>query len=42
MLVKRLLSGTLASRGAMPCLGLFTLSEFLGEVADLDMTAGVA
>lgn len=42
MLVKRLLAGSLASRGAMPCLGLFTLAEFLGEVADLDMTAGVA
>ena len=42
ILVKRLLAGSLASRGAMPCLGLFTLAEFLREVADLDMTANVA
>lgn len=42
ILVKRLLAGTMASRGAMPCLGLFTLAEFLGEIADLDMTAGIA
>jgi hypothetical protein len=26
----------------MPCLGLLTLAEFLGEVADLEMIAGVA
>lgn len=42
ILAKRLLGGTLTVRGAMPCLGLFTLDEFLGEVADLDMTAGIA
>ena len=42
MLAKRLLAGTLAQRGAMPCLGLFTLAEFLCEVADLDIVAGDA
>lgn len=41
ILVKRLLADTLAPRGAMPCLGLFTLAEFLQEIADLDMTAGL-
>jgi hypothetical protein len=41
ILAKRLLAGTLAVRGAMPCLGLFTLAEFLSEVADLDITAGI-
>jgi saccharopine dehydrogenase-like NADP-dependent oxidoreductase len=41
ILAKRLLAGTLARRGAMPCLGLFTLAEFLMEVADLDITAGI-
>jgi len=39
ILAKRLLAGTLAQRGAMPCLGLFTLSDFLCEVADLDIAA---
>lgn len=42
ILAKRLLAGTLAARGAMPCLGLFTLGDFLDEVADLDITAGIA
>jgi saccharopine dehydrogenase-like NADP-dependent oxidoreductase len=42
VLAKRLLAGTLTTRGAMPCLGLFTLEEFLAEVADLDIEAQVA
>ena len=42
ILAKRLLAGTLAVRGAMPCLGLFTLEDFLAEVADLDITEHVA
>jgi len=42
ILAKRLLAGTLAERGAMPCLGLFTLAEFLAEVTDLDISAGIA
>jgi hypothetical protein len=42
ILAKRLIAGTLAARGAMPCLGLLTLADFLAEVADLDMTAGLA
>ncbi len=37
ILAKRLLAGTLMARGAMPCLGLFTLEDFLAEVADLDI-----
>jgi hypothetical protein len=40
LLAKRLLDGTLATRGAMPCVGLFTLDEFLAEIADLDVVAG--
>ena len=42
ILAKRLLAGTLTTRGAMPCLGLFTLEEFLAEVADLDIEAQAA
>ena len=42
LLAKRLLAGTLATRGAMPCVGLFTLDEFLAEVADLEIVAGTA
>jgi hypothetical protein len=40
IVARKLLSGTLATRGAMPCLGLFTLDELLAEIADLDMSAG--
>ena len=39
ILAKGLLAGTLTQRGAMPCLGLFTLADFLREVADLDIAA---
>jgi hypothetical protein len=42
LLAKRLLAGTLATRGAMPCVGLVTLEGFLAEIADLDITAGTA
>jgi hypothetical protein len=42
ILAKRLLAGTLAARGAMPCLDLFTLAEFLAEVTDLDIAAEAA
>jgi hypothetical protein len=42
ILAKRLIAGTLAQRGAVPCLGLFTLTDFLAEVADLDIAAGIA
>jgi hypothetical protein len=42
MLAKRLLAGALTARGAMPCLGLFTLADFLAEVADLDIAAEAA
>jgi predicted dinucleotide-binding enzyme len=41
LVAKRLLAGTLAARGAMPCLGLFTLADFLAEVADLDIASGI-
>jgi len=40
ILAKALLAGTLKVRGAIPCLGLFTLQDFLSEIADLDMTVG--
>lgn len=40
ILAKKLAAGTLAERGAMPCLGLFTLDEFSREVADLDIRHG--
>jgi Saccharopine dehydrogenase NADP binding domain len=40
LLTKRLLDGTLTARGAMPCVGLFTLEEFMAEVGDLDIEAG--
>ncbi len=42
MLAKRLLDSRLTVRGAMPCAGLFTLAEFLEEVADLDIRASLA
>jgi Saccharopine dehydrogenase NADP binding domain len=42
VLAKRLLDGTLQKRGAMPCVGLFTLDDFLGETADLDIATGAA
>lgn len=42
LLTKRLLDGTLQTRGAMPCVGLFTLETFMAEIGDLDMTAGTA
>jgi len=42
LLAKRLLAGTLTTRGAMPCLGLFSLDEFLAEIADLDIAVGTA
>jgi hypothetical protein len=42
LLAKRLARGALQARGAMPCLGLFTLADFLAEVGDLDMHASTA
>ena len=33
VLVKKLLSGEIPERGAMPCLGLFSLDEFIDELA---------
>ncbi len=42
LLAKRLLDGSLATRGAMPCVGLFALDDFLDEIADLDIKAGIA
>jgi hypothetical protein len=41
ILAKRLLAGTLRVRGAMPCLGLFALDEFLTEIDDLDITEAI-
>ncbi len=42
ILARRLVAGTLSARGAMPCVGLFTLADFMAEIADLDITATVA
>lgn len=42
ILAKHLLAGTQPQRGATACVGLLTLSDFLAEVADLDITAGTA
>jgi len=42
ILAKKLLAGSLAERGAMACVGLLTLGDFMCEIADLDITAGVA
>ena len=40
ILARKLLAGDLDERGAMPCLGLLSLVDFLQEVADLDIVAG--
>jgi hypothetical protein len=40
IVTRKLLGGALATCGAMPCLGLFTLDELLAEIADLDVTVG--
>jgi hypothetical protein len=40
VLAKCLLDGSLQTRGAMPCVGLFTLDQFLAEIGDLDIAAG--
>ena len=37
ILAKRLAAGTLATRGAMPCVGLIRLADVTQEVADLDI-----
>jgi hypothetical protein len=42
LLARQLLAGTLAARGAMPCVGLLPLDALLAEIADLDIVAGVA
>jgi len=42
LLAGGLLGGRIKTRGAMPCLGLFTLDEFLAETSDLDIAVGIA
>ncbi len=37
IVVKKILSGSLDHAGAMPCMGLFTLNEFMNEVSDLNI-----
>lgn len=37
IIAERLARGTLTTRGAVPCVGLFTLAEFEAEVADLPL-----
>jgi saccharopine dehydrogenase-like NADP-dependent oxidoreductase len=41
ILTRKLLSGAVAVRGAMPCLGLMTLPEFEAEITDLPITTQV-
>lgn len=41
VLAAKLVRGELVTRGAMPCVGLFTLEEFRQEVADLDIEIAV-
>jgi saccharopine dehydrogenase-like NADP-dependent oxidoreductase len=41
VLALKLAAGTLAARGARPCLDLLTLDEFRAEVADLEITDAV-
>lgn len=36
-LVRKLADGSLAERGAMPCVGLLTLNEYMGALAGLDV-----
>lgn len=38
VLARKLVHGNIAQRGAMPCMGLFTLDEFNAEVANLAIT----
>lgn len=42
ILARRLARGAERRRGAMPCLGLVTLDEFMAEAADLDIRATLA
>ena len=41
LLAKRLLDGSVSARGAISCVGLFTVDAFLAEIADLDIAVGV-
>jgi hypothetical protein len=38
----KLARGEIEARGACACLGLFTLAEFMAQIADLDIRAGAA
>lgn len=38
VLARKLLRGQISARGALPCLGLMTLSEFSGEMSDFDVS----
>jgi NAD(P)-dependent dehydrogenase (short-subunit alcohol dehydrogenase family) len=42
ILTRKLLSGALTERGAMPCLGLMSLAEFDTEVSDLSVVTSVS
>ncbi len=41
ILVRKLLDGTLDRRGALPCLGLFSLNDFMEEISDLSIKDGL-
>ena len=42
IVAKKLLSGGLTRRGAFPCLGLFSVSEFMQELSSFDISAGTS
>jgi hypothetical protein len=42
IVARKLARGEIEARGARPCLGLFTLAEFMAEIADLDIREGAA
>ena len=41
VLARKLARGELSARGAMPCMGLFTLQEFIDELADFAIAVDV-
>ena len=37
ILARKLIVGDISARGACPCLGMFSMSDFASEVSDLDI-----
>ena len=40
-LVRKLAAGTLAARGAMPCIGLFSRAEYLAELEGMRIDVAI-